>query len=339
MVGGRHGQLVPHLIAEDSTLNHPGVFLVGYDSPLFSRATSIEENAQKVKQDLIDQGVFDHRNVVFLAHSEGGLVARRVIQKISDGDRLARVKGVLLFAVPVHGAEAAARTYWLSLNRQLADMRPDEVNTLLQSWEADWEDLFRRASDSARAGNAFAVPGVLHVREEGARADRRRARAVRLDPLRRDVSAPARPFVDRQAEVARRRPVSVDACPHHRCADVGERGFAARSHRRRWRETIAARRHPPLSYQPAAAPADRCQYLPCPDGAVTLDALTGDVQPAREFSLASSPRMAVINLNPFAHRNVVRIEARPHSDTLQLAVAGHGYGSRGPCDTETRARE
>jgi predicted alpha/beta hydrolase family esterase len=309
----------PRLIAEDSTLNHPGVFLVGYDSPLLGRAPTIEQNAQKVKQDLIDQGVFDHKNVIFLAHSEGGLVARRVIQKISDGDRLPRVKGVLLFAVPVHGANAAERTYWLSLNPQLRDMRPDEFNSMLQSWEEDWEDLFRRASDSARSGNPMAVPAVYCAYETKALGPVVVVPALYASthcdkpyPLPLDHSSIVKPRSRTDDPYPWTRARIVDALSGVRTSG----SLDARSVRR-----IATH---PLSYLPAAAPSDRCQYLPCPDAGVSLDALTGDVQPAREFPLASSPRMAVINLNPFAHRNVVLVATRAHTDAQDLAVARRG---------------
>src|SRR5688572_10303340 len=101
------------LIATDTALGKPDVYLVGYASPLFGKALNIEDNAEKIRTDLFDQGVFKRRNIIFVKHSMGGVVARRVITKLRGGEResLARIKGVLLFGVPVHGSTVAEKAY------------------------------------------------------------------------------------------------------------------------------------------------------------------------------------------------------------------------------------
>jgi pimeloyl-ACP methyl ester carboxylesterase len=155
---------LPSMIRDDPALRKPDVFLVGYDSPLFGHSLDIEQNAEKVKTDMFDQGVFRHHYIILIAHSEGGLVARRIVQKIRDGGVLSRVRGVLLMAVPVHGAAVADWAYWATFNPQVSNMRSDEknhTNTLLDSWEADWQSLFHDRDSSLQTPAPMDVPKVF----------------------------------------------------------------------------------------------------------------------------------------------------------------------------------
>jgi hypothetical protein len=158
----------PELVASDTSLGLPDVFLVGYPSPILKLGPNIEQNAQKLRQDLIDDSVFARKNIVFIAHSEGGIVARRVITKLHNGRpaSVARIKGVLLLAVPVHGSDAAELAYWASNNPQIRDLRPDETNTLLQAWESDWQDIFHEVDTSLAGGRRVAAPKVFCAYEE-----------------------------------------------------------------------------------------------------------------------------------------------------------------------------
>ncbi|HEX6560336.1 MAG TPA: hypothetical protein VF021_12760, partial [Longimicrobiales bacterium] len=66
----------------------------------------------------------------------------------------------------------------------------------------------------------------------------------------------------------------------------------------------------PLDYLPVM-PSDPCRYSPCPRPSVTLDRLTGGLSPTRTFDKRQQIQIAVINLNPFLHRNIVTVVAKP----------------------------
>lgn len=118
-----------------------------YDSPLRGRTSSIEEVATRLLRQLDDAGVFQRYNeIYFIAHSMGGLIVKRVLTDLnrpSHIDKLRHVKAVLYISTPAQGADIAAVGSWLSINPQLGDMRPADLNSFIQSLENQWQNLLR----------------------------------------------------------------------------------------------------------------------------------------------------------------------------------------------------
>jgi hypothetical protein len=87
------------------------------------------------------------QHVVFIAHSTGGIVLRRILVRLRNQGQAAalqRVGAVVFFAVPTAGAPIADLARWLSANPQLRDLSPAEMMSYLGSVDNDWEDLLRQ---------------------------------------------------------------------------------------------------------------------------------------------------------------------------------------------------
>jgi len=76
----------------------------------------------------------------------GGLLVKRILVDLNRPgqiEKLRRVKAVLYISTPAQGADLAAVASWLSVNPQLTDMRPADLNSFIQSLENQWQDLMR----------------------------------------------------------------------------------------------------------------------------------------------------------------------------------------------------
>jgi pimeloyl-ACP methyl ester carboxylesterase len=143
------GALWPELTTRDSDFADFDVYLAGYDSPLLGRASTIEEIAQRLLQQLTDDGLFDrYVQIHFVAHSMGGLITKRMLSELNRPQprelaRLRRVRSVVFLATPAQGAPVASFGAWLSWNPQFANMEPATANAFIQSVENQWQTLLR----------------------------------------------------------------------------------------------------------------------------------------------------------------------------------------------------
>ncbi len=135
----------PDMIVKDQDFNGYDVYVVNYVTPFISRTSTIEEVATQTLQQLEDEDIFRrYKQIYFITHSMGGLIAKRILVKLNrpaTTEQLQRVKAVLYFSAPAQGAEIAEIGQWISLNPQLKDMRPADLNSFLQSLENDWQNL------------------------------------------------------------------------------------------------------------------------------------------------------------------------------------------------------
>jgi len=131
----------PELVAKDNDFVSDNVYVVSYPTPLIGHASNIEETAQRVFQQLDDQGLLKYERIYFITHSMGGLIVKRLLDNLDIPSRIAdlrRIRAVLLISTPSQGAPIAALATWLSMNPQFKDMKPADFNTFLQSLENNW---------------------------------------------------------------------------------------------------------------------------------------------------------------------------------------------------------
>lgn len=125
---------------KDSTL----VF-VDYPAGFCDRQT-LPRLANRVKTDLSLANVFEnHEHVVFIAHSLGGLVAKKLILDMDESER-ERVAGIVLLGVPSDGSSVADAAEWLRLGRNcslLRDLTSLSENSILQDLTFEWSALMR----------------------------------------------------------------------------------------------------------------------------------------------------------------------------------------------------
>lgn len=143
----RSGVSWPDLIKDDEKFRDYTVATYRYDTPLFSRTSTIEEIAVRMLRQIEDKGVFEKYNeIYFIVHSMGGLVVKRVLVDLhrpTQIDMLRKVKAVLFIATPAQGSNLADLAAYLSVNPQVANMKPADFNAFLQGLEDQWQNLMR----------------------------------------------------------------------------------------------------------------------------------------------------------------------------------------------------
>ncbi len=136
----------PELVAKDADFISNDVYVVSYFTPFIQHASSLEEIAQRVLQQLDDRGLLNYKRIYFITHSMGGLIVKRILNILDRPSRitdLRHVRAVLLISTPSQGAPIAALGKWLTMNPQLRDMIPADFNTFLQGLENDWLTMLR----------------------------------------------------------------------------------------------------------------------------------------------------------------------------------------------------
>jgi Alpha/beta hydrolase family len=128
----------PTLLATDAAFrDRVDVFVFEFYTPPVGVAPSLVDLADQLRIALTTKGVLErHQKLVFVAHSMGGLVARRWL--LSNRDLLARIPFIFLYASPTNGADLAAIAKVMSANPQSRGLTPVEDNDLLQSIHSDW---------------------------------------------------------------------------------------------------------------------------------------------------------------------------------------------------------
>lgn len=135
------------LIKDDEQLRDFTVWVHHYDTPLLERTSTIEETATRFLRRLKDERTFDKfQEIYFIAHSMGGLVVKRALADLNretEIDRLRKIKAVLFLSTPSQGTSLAQLASLLSLNPQVRDIEPANLNSYLQSIENQWQNLMR----------------------------------------------------------------------------------------------------------------------------------------------------------------------------------------------------
>lgn len=101
----------PRLVAEDVRLADASVYLAGYYTALDAGDYDIERIAEDVYRDLVQvqpgkPAVMDKREIVIVAHSLGGVVARQILARHAEAFQGRRI-GLLLVASPSLGSRDA----------------------------------------------------------------------------------------------------------------------------------------------------------------------------------------------------------------------------------------
>jgi pimeloyl-ACP methyl ester carboxylesterase len=119
------GVFWPHLVHADGILGYPTVFLAGYESGLAAGAFSLEDAVESVWMRIKRSGdegpsVLQHERVVFVCHSQGGILVQRLLAKYRDKFPQSQL-GVVLCGSPSWGSRWATilrPVSWLFGHRQ-----------------------------------------------------------------------------------------------------------------------------------------------------------------------------------------------------------------------------
>jgi pimeloyl-ACP methyl ester carboxylesterase len=132
------GEFWPDLVKNDPEFKGFDIYVYQFPTTLFKRSMSIDELSEDLRLELQNAKVFDHKEVIFVCHSMGGLVTRSFLQKYQS--YAPKISFIYFFSTPTEGSEIAALAKWLSKNPQFGDMIPisdtNYLATQLRAWLA-----------------------------------------------------------------------------------------------------------------------------------------------------------------------------------------------------------
>lgn len=131
------GSYWPKMLLHDKAFDDSDIYVAAYDSPVLGNRMTIDEVVLNLHNRFEDDQVFKHREVVFVAHSLGGLIVQRLLLKYRE--YAAKVPFIYLFATPESGAQIAKLGAYFNRDPLLKEMLDGDENDYLLNLETDWE--------------------------------------------------------------------------------------------------------------------------------------------------------------------------------------------------------
>jgi pimeloyl-ACP methyl ester carboxylesterase len=153
------GTYWPSLVVNDDSFNDMDVYVYQYPSPKDAGALSIPDLVTDLKTRLSSARVFEsHREVAFVAHSMGGVIARGLLLRYRDLAK--QVPLIFFYATPTTGSVLANLVIGPIRTIQSDGLRPIELNSFLQAQQSDW----LAAGFATKSYCAFETEDILAVR-------------------------------------------------------------------------------------------------------------------------------------------------------------------------------
>jgi len=139
------GTYWPELLESEERLAAAGIYIFNYKTGFFSGSYSLGDVVDALREALRLDGVEKSQDLVFVCHSQGGIVARRfVVQNalalVSNGKRI----GLFLIGSPSLGSKYAnwiAPIAWLLQHSQAIALRFAQNNRWLNDLDSDFRNL------------------------------------------------------------------------------------------------------------------------------------------------------------------------------------------------------
>lgn len=131
-----NGAYWPDLVRADPHFQKSDVVVAQYPTPSMHGQYSTRQLAQILWQQLQQQGVWQHQEVVFIAHSLGGIVTEEML--LSHPADAARVRFIVFYATPHEGSFVASLAKIYDSDPLLTDLRASNDNDFLMDLEQQW---------------------------------------------------------------------------------------------------------------------------------------------------------------------------------------------------------
>lgn len=127
----------PKLLIGDPKFSNTDVYVAQYPTHFAKNLMSIDDQVSNLMSRLEADGVFSkHTEVVFVAHSLGGLVVQRLL--LTHHELAAKVRFIYFLSTPEEGSAIARIGHALNDDPDLQQMFPGDSNTYLQNIETEW---------------------------------------------------------------------------------------------------------------------------------------------------------------------------------------------------------
>jgi pimeloyl-ACP methyl ester carboxylesterase len=124
------------LLLQDSAFADSDVYVVAYETPYLGNRMTIDEVVSSMANRFEYDKVFSHREVVFVAHSLGGLVVQRFL--LTHREYAKRVPFIFFYSTPETGSQLARLAQVFSADPLLDQMFPGDKNGYLLNLENEW---------------------------------------------------------------------------------------------------------------------------------------------------------------------------------------------------------
>ena len=131
------GAYWPKLLLSDSAFNDSDIYVLGYATPTLGNRMNVDEIVGNIYNRMKQDEVFQHRDVVFVTHSLGGLVVQRFL--LTRREYAPRVSFIYFFSTPQTGTDMANIASVLSSDPLLKEMSAAEDNDYLLNLESEWK--------------------------------------------------------------------------------------------------------------------------------------------------------------------------------------------------------
>lgn len=152
----RTGNYWPAAVADDPALASFDVYVYEYPTNPTGNCLSVTDVANDLRLRLLnDRVVDDHVQIVFVAHSMGGLIVRTLLLRNRESIT-PKVPAVLFYGTPSAGASKANLGSLFTRCAQVQDLRTIDSNSFLQNQQSDW--MTAGLQDRIATYCAFEVP-------------------------------------------------------------------------------------------------------------------------------------------------------------------------------------
>src|SRR5258708_2252933 len=128
----------PRLLLNDAAFRDSDIYVASYSTPYLGNTMNIDEVVANLNNRMVNDGIFSqHREVVFVCHSLGGLVIQRLLLTFRDYAK--KVPFIYFFSTPETGAQIANLAAVFSSDPLLKAMFPGDENAYLQNLENEWK--------------------------------------------------------------------------------------------------------------------------------------------------------------------------------------------------------
>ncbi len=131
-----NGAYWPQMVQTDPHFAHSDVVVAEYPTPSLHGQYSTSQLAEILWQSLNQQQVWEHREVVIIAHSLGGILSEEML--LNHPADAARVVFVVAYATPHQGSFVANLAKVYDKDPLLSDLRDGNDNTFLMDLEQRW---------------------------------------------------------------------------------------------------------------------------------------------------------------------------------------------------------
>lgn len=126
----------PNMLRVDPRFARSDVFVAEYPTPSSSGQYSTTQLAQRLWQQLRENRVWDHREVVFIAHSLGGLITEEML--LNHPEDAAKTRFIVSYATPHEGSFVASLAKIYDSDPLLTDLSDSNDNGFLINLEQQW---------------------------------------------------------------------------------------------------------------------------------------------------------------------------------------------------------